>query len=127
MEEGIDNKLPFLNVMVEKLDGMYKTNVYRKSTDIGTCMNAAGDCPELYRSSVIKGFLYRAKTLCSDRNDMLLEIKMSQQILINNGYSNSMVNNEIHRFLQKDSNEKRETKGKCIILSQFHELRLPAR
>ena len=63
-------------------------------------MNASGDSPKQYKVSVIKGFLYRAKSICSYKNELLLEIKRSKQILINNGYSNRDVDNEIRRFLK---------------------------
>ena len=98
-EVGVNNKIPFLNVLVEKQEGRYKTTVYRKPTDVGACMNAKGDAPVQYKSSVIKGFLYRAKKLCSDSSDMILEIKRAKQILINNGYSNLEVEKEIKTFL----------------------------
>ena len=98
-EVGVDNKIPFLNVLVEKQEDRYKTTVYRKPTDVGACMNANGDAPVQYKSSVIKGFLYRAKKLCSDHSDMILEIKRAKQILINNGYSNLEVEKEIKTFL----------------------------
>ena len=104
-ETAVNNKLPFLNVLVEKEGERFKTVVYRKPTDIGVCMNAVGDSPQQYKSSVIKGFLYRAKTLCSDTNDMMLEIKRAKQILINNGYSNSEVDMEIRKFLKSFRSE----------------------
>ena len=62
-----------------------KTNGYRKSTDHGICLNATGQSPNQYKLSVIKGFLFRAKNLCTDKKDMLFEISRAKQILINNG------------------------------------------
>ena len=64
-------------------------------------MSAKGDAPEQYRLSVIKGFLYRAKSICSDKKDLLLEIKRSKQIIVNNGYSNHEVDKEIRKFMRK--------------------------
>ena len=99
-ETSIHGKLPFLNVLVEKVGNLFRTTVYRKPTDNGACMNACGDTPRQYKVSVVRGFLYRAKTICSDRNDLLLEVRRSKQILINNGYSNREVDAEIRRFLK---------------------------
>ena len=98
-ELAINNKLPFLNVLVENTEEGFHTIVYRKPTDVGSCMNAAGDSPRQYRLSVIKGFLHRAKSLCSEQTDFIAEIKHAKQILINNGYTNSEVDTEIRRFL----------------------------
>ena len=104
--DAVDNRLPFLNVLVEEVNGTLKTTVYRKPTDQGTCMNASGESPNQYKLSVIKGFLFRAKTLNSDRKDMLLEISRAKQILINNGYSNTLIDGEIRNFLKHESVQK---------------------
>ena len=106
-ENSVDSKLPFLNVLVEKCDGKFKTIVYRKPTNVGACMNAIGDCPERYKLSVIKGFLHRAKALCTEKSDLLLEIKRVKQILINNNFSNSEVDAEIRLFLRNLNNQTR--------------------
>ena len=46
VEESVDNKLPFLNVMIEKTETTIKTKVYRKPTDVGRCLNALSECPD---------------------------------------------------------------------------------
>ena len=106
VEMPINSKLPFLNVLVEKEDERFKTNVYRKPTDIGSCMNANGDCPNQYKSSVIKGYLYRAEKLSTEKTDMFLEFDRAKQILVNNGFSNKLVDDEIRSFLKRDVNKK---------------------
>ena len=103
VENSIDRKIPFLNVLVENTAERFKTTVYRKPTDIGACMNASGDVPDQYKASVIKGFLHRARTLSTDKTDMLIEIKRAKQILVNNGYSNNEVDTEVKRFLQNNT------------------------
>ena len=109
-ETSISDKLPFLNVLVQKNGDTFQTSVYRKPTDNGVCMNACGDTPNQYKASVIKGFLYRAKSICSDKKELLLEIQRSKQILINNGYSNREVDAEIRRFWKSsDRNVSRES------------------
>ena len=105
IEKTVDNKLPFLNVLVERTDNKVKSTVYRKPTDVGRCLNAVSECPDRYKISVIKGFLLRAKTLSSDRDDMLLEFSRSKQILVNNGYTNKLIDDEIRKFLRKETSE----------------------
>ena len=119
-ETSINDKLPFLNVMVEKEEGSFRTSVYRKPTDVGACMNACGDAPKQYKTSVIKGFLYRAKSICSDRNDLLLEIKRSKQILVNNGYSNTEVDSEIRRFWKSSERNVTRPSGEVTTHSLFY-------
>ena len=111
IEKAVENKLPFLNVLVDKTDGNIKTTVYRKPTDAGRCLNAAGECPDRYKISVIKGFLYRAKNLCTEKAEMMLEINRSKKILINNGYPNKLVDAEIRKFLKQDSQQTPTTSG----------------
>ena len=107
IEKSVDNKLPFLNVLVERTDNEVKSTVYRKPTDVGRCLNALSDCPDRYKLSVIKGFFFRAKTLCSDKADMMLEINRAKQILVNNGYTNRLIDDEIRKFLHKDVTERK--------------------
>ena len=64
IEKAVSNKLPFLNVLVDATENQVKTTVYRKPTDVGRCLNAVSECPDRYKVSVIKGFIFCAKTLC---------------------------------------------------------------
>jgi hypothetical protein len=119
-ESGVNRKLPFLNVLVEVQDERFKTLVYRKPTDVGACMNAKGDTPAQYKTSVIKGFLYRARSLCTDRSDMMLEIKRAKQILVNNGYSNIEVEKEIKTFLRNVDTPPRENQSEGSTHTLFY-------
>ena len=84
IEKSVDHKLPFLNVLVERTGNTVKSCVFRKPTDVGQCLNALSECPERYKLSVVKGFLFRAKNLCSDRRAFLTELDRSKKILVNN-------------------------------------------
>ena len=111
IEKAVDNKLPFLNVLVNKTDGIIKSTVYRKPTDAGRCLNAEGECPDRYKISVVKGFLHRARILCTEKAEMMLEINRSKKILINSGYSNKIVDNEIRQFLKNETKVNQTTTG----------------
>ena len=91
-----------------------------KPTDVGACMNAKGDTPAQYKTSVIKGFLYRARSLCSDHGDMMLEIKRCKQILVNNGYSNIEVEKEIKSFLRRMDSPPSESQSEGSIHTLFY-------
>ncbi|KAF0292896.1 hypothetical protein FJT64_009204 [Amphibalanus amphitrite] len=104
------NKIAFLDTMVEKLDdGMCSTSVYRKTTDEGHCLSAQSECPERYKLSVIKAFVRRAVNNSSSWQHVHAELTRSRQILVNNGYSNHLVDNEIKR--QLDACHQRSEKG----------------
>ena len=104
-ERSVNNKLPFLNVLVNFTDDQVRTSVYRKPTDVGKCLNAVSECPDRYKVSVVKGFLFRAMTLSSERDEMLLEMNRSKQILVNNGYTNKLIDDEIRKFLRREATE----------------------
>jgi len=49
-EMNVNNKIPFLDVMIEKSnDGKCTTSVLRKMTDEGHCLSARSECPERYK------------------------------------------------------------------------------
>ena len=109
IEESVNNKLPFLNVLVDTSGNQVKTTVYRKPTDVGRCLNAVSECPDRYKISVIKGFIFRAKTLCSEKADIMHEINTSKQILINNDYTNTLIDGDIKKFLRNQQKPSRNS------------------
>ena len=98
-ELSINNKLPFLDVNVETVNNSFKTTVYRKPTNIGTCLNANSECPEQYKISVISNFIHRIYKITQNWTDFHTELQYTKQMLINNNYSNSMVDSQICKFL----------------------------
>ena len=60
---------------------------------------------------MVKGFLHRAQKLCSEKADMMIEINRSKKILINNGYSNQLVDTEIRKFLRNINRVTETTTG----------------
>ena len=103
-EMNIDNKLPFLDVIIDSNETQFKTNIYRKPTNFGTCMNGAGECTEKYKNSVIHNFLNRAYKVNQNWQDLHTEIQYIKQMLINNNYSNTLVDKQISKFLNSKLN-----------------------
>ncbi|XP_076058536.1 uncharacterized protein LOC143035554 [Oratosquilla oratoria] len=88
-ELNLHNKIPFLDILISSEDDQYQTTVYRKKTDIGRCLNAASECPQRYKLSVIRAYLRRAFRNCSSWTLFHQELSHIKQILSNNGYSNT--------------------------------------
>lgn len=105
---SVENKIPFLDVLVQCEGGKFVTTVYRKATDTGTCLNAQSECPSRYKTSVIRSFIRRAEKYCSSWPDLHKEFNRIRQILVNNGYSNTEIDTEIRRHLDKSSGAKKE-------------------
>merc|ERR1712228_450412 len=84
-ELNTNNKLPFLDVNVTSTSNNgFKTTVYRKPTNIGTCLNANSESPDQYKSSVISNFIHRTYKITQNWSDFHLELQHIKQMLINN-------------------------------------------
>ena len=94
-----NNKLPFLDVLIETSDDKYNTSVYVKKTNTGECLNYKSECPEKYKVSVINTFLHRAYSVSQDWQQFHSEIKRVKQLLINNGYPLTVIDDTIRRYI----------------------------
>ena len=118
-ELSVNNKIPFLDVLVHNNEGCFATTVHRKATDAGRCLNARSECPDRYKRSVIRSFIRRAVKHCSSWSDLDVEFKRLKQILVNNGYSNTEIDEEIRQYLDKSVTSRTDSNGnakKSIIL-----------
>ena len=100
-ELSVDDKIPFLDVSVEANNECYVTSVYTKPTDNGKCINAISECPERYKISAIRAYISRAYKISSSWDLFNFEIERIKQILINNGFPNGLVEDEIATFLNR--------------------------
>ena len=62
IDRSNDNKIPFLDVNVNCSNNHFVTNVYTKPTNVGRCLNAEGECSEVYKRSVVSAYVNRALT-----------------------------------------------------------------
>ncbi len=72
IEMQTDNKLPFLDVMVERSGHELIPYVYRKPTDTGLYLRWTSNEPRNYNINLIKCLIIRAKRLCSS-NDLFIK------------------------------------------------------
>ena len=98
-ERSVNGKLPFLDVLISTNEEGYTTSVYRKSTNIGLCLNGEGECPETYKRSVIDTYIRRALTHCSTWHLTNEEIEQVTQTLVNNGFSNREIQRRIRTII----------------------------
>ena len=105
-EISVNNKIPFLDVDIDGSSGNFTIKIYRKSTDKGKCLNALSECPNKYKSSVVKGMIRRALKICSFCWELFhLEILNIKQLLVNNSFSNKNIEEEINTFLSNQNQE----------------------
>ena len=124
-ELNVNNKLPFLDVYVDASDHKFRTKVYRKPTSQGNCLNGNSECTDKYKYSVISNYLNRAYRISDSWQDFHEEVVHIKQLLINNNFSNKMVDNQINKFLNqalspKDPKQEKKTPIKIFYQGQTH-------
>ena len=115
IETSVDEKLPFLDLLVHYGSGDFVTDVYRKPTDLGRCMNGNGDCSDSYKLGVIRAYVRRAIRNCSNWALVHRELKRVRQMLVNNGYSNSDFDKTVKSVMDRYVSEETATDVKNDI------------
>ena len=123
-EMSVRNKLPFLDILVESENNQFHTKVYHKPTDSGKCLNGKSECVDKYKSSVITNYLNRAYKISDSWSSFHNEVMHIKQVLVNNNYSNTIVEQHIKKFLENklSSSKLRQCPNKIPIYyqSQHH-------
>ncbi|XP_064109656.1 uncharacterized protein LOC135217622 [Macrobrachium nipponense] len=101
IEFSSEDRLPFLDVLITKTTPKMTTTVYTKSTNLGLCLNGESECPARFKTTTVRAFVRRALTHCSAWQDTHAELDRASQMMINNGYSNKLINREIRTVLNK--------------------------
>ena len=124
IEKSQAQKIPFLDIMVEKEDNEISTTVYTKPTNIGRCLNARGECPDAFKKSVISAYVNRALTHCSSWRLVHSELDRVRQLLTNNGYSEDMIEDCIRRKMDKFQNEttRRRPEEECQKITLYYKM-----
>ena len=94
-----DNKLPFLDILTYYTTNQFETTVYIKPTDAGICLNGRSECPDRYKETVILSYAKRAWTTCSTYEFFESEMQRVKQVLVNNSYTNTLIDKTIKNFL----------------------------
>ncbi|XP_066976055.1 uncharacterized protein [Macrobrachium rosenbergii] len=87
VEFSTDDWLPFLDVMVTKMERNLKTSVYTKSNNLGLCLNGDSECPARFKTTTVRTFIRRALSHCSTWQDTNKEFERAAQMLVNNNSS----------------------------------------
>ena len=90
-EVEVDNKLPFLDVMVERCENAYKTSIYRKPTFRGQYVRWDSFCDKRRKINLIKTLVHRANIICSV-DKLPSEIEFIKSTLMTNGYPEGIIN-----------------------------------
>ena len=100
-EVEIDNKLPFLDILVTREATTFTTNIYKKPTFSGLYTNFQSYLPESYKKGLIFTLLFRIYTICSDWSKIHTEIINLRNIMLKNNFPSSFVDRCIKLFLDR--------------------------
>ncbi|CAF1001348.1 unnamed protein product [Rotaria sordida] len=117
LEKQTDNKLPFLDVMVERTNSELITYVYRKPTDTGLYLRWTSNQPRSYKINLIKCLCTRAKRICSSDNLFKQELEYYKSTFITNGYPINIIKKTIRSIELNINKEKQIHNIRKIFIS----------
>ena len=91
-----NNKISFLDVLIDTNNNNNFTNfTYKKPSNNNSCtLNFKSECPFRYKKTIINSLISRAK-LISSKTIFYKEVENIKQALINNGFPNYIVDEQI--------------------------------
>ena len=98
-ESSVNNKIPFLDVLIDATDNTFHTTVFTKPTDKGHCLSGDSECPDQYKDSVIRSYINRAIKHCSTWPLLHQELERVRKLLVNNRYTHTIIDDHIRRQL----------------------------
>ncbi|MPC54633.1 hypothetical protein E2C01_048556 [Portunus trituberculatus] len=115
-EVAVNGNLPFLDVLTTATNVGFITTVYTKPSNQGSCLNGKSECPQHYRNSTINAYIRCFLTHCSSWNNTHRELERITQVLINNRYGNTEVNDAIKNAINKWYKKEDPVKNDKILL-----------
>ena len=104
----------FLDVNVERTATGFETSVYRKPTFTGQYLRWESFSPTKQKINLISTFLHRALMICT-KSKLNEEIKHIKNILLDNGYPESIIDCNISKKIAQFSMPKRVGPEKCPV------------
>jgi predicted GIY-YIG superfamily endonuclease/uncharacterized protein (UPF0335 family) len=116
MEKEENNKLPFLDVMVQKHRDTIQTSVYRKPTHTGQYLNFTSNHSSNTKHGIIKTLVDRAFTICNSQETVTQELINIKKDLSTNGYPIKLIDQTINKRQNQTNRQKEhvETTGPTI-------------
>ena len=115
MEEEKNNTLPFLDILITKVENIvgqtqFSTSIYRKPTFTGLLLKWNSFVPYFYKISAISSLIYRAIRICSSFQSMHIEFEFIMKLAIQNGYPQKFISNQIRKTLNRYYNKRNQEK-----------------
>ena len=86
IEKEADNKIPFLDVLIQKSDHGLQFALYKKTTNTGRYLPSDSHSPARYKKAAIRNLIFRAHRICSSPELFEASYREIKAIFIQNGY-----------------------------------------
>ena len=113
-EKEKNNCLPILDVNVERTATGFETSVYRKPIFTGQYLRWESFSPTKQKTNLISTLVHRALMICP-KSKLNEEIKHIKNILLDNGYPESIIDCNISKKIAQFSMSKRFGPEKCPV------------
>ena len=113
-EKECSRTLSFLDFLIEKNDLEFVTSIYRKPTFAGQYIRWNSFCPMNRKTNLISTLVYKALVICS-KSTLQNELSNIRSILINNGYSEAVINAVITKKINQFHRPTQLSPKKCLV------------
>ena len=103
MDEEKDNKLPFLDILVEHRSFAFVSCIYRKPTFTGWYLSWDAFVPKSRKVNLIKCLTFRALKICSDSRTKN-ELEQIKNLFLGNSYPEEVIVDTINKTVNKFRN-----------------------
>ena len=97
LEREVDQKLPFLDVLVQRSEGRLGTSVYRKATASNVYLKYNSSHPAAMKAGLIRCMKARARRVCSDMSSVKEEKSKIRDVFVANGYPEPFIKRAMRR------------------------------
>ncbi|MCP4489773.1 MAG: hypothetical protein GY820_21020 [Gammaproteobacteria bacterium] len=94
-EEEINERLPFLDILLSHENGHFEFSVYRKATHSNRYCNPSSAVPRSVFTSTVRTMRLRAQKYCSTAEKFAAEMKLLHSTFRNNNYDKNLLNHHL--------------------------------
>ena len=105
-----NNKISFLDVLIDaNNNNNFTTSTYKKPSSNNSCtLNFKSECPFRYKKAIIHNLISRAKLISSSKTIFYKEVENIKQALINNGFPNNIVDEQIKCMIKNVNQQNKQ-------------------
>lgn len=108
--------MPFLDIQITLDRDQARSTVYRKKTNTDVLMHYRSTAPSRWKIGLIKWFLYRARTVCSNQSALDDEVDKLREMFHKNGYPKPFFDRITNEYFRSDDQEKEVTDTPHLLL-----------